>query len=364
MDPQGQRSGTRRLAVVIAAVAVAVLGILVAVPFMPLAVRAPAAPAPAAAPAEDMAKPPAPDRPDPGIAARVNGAVLTLAALDAGLPPDTFGPRLRRGRLARIGRLVYAEKMRQFLDGAGVTADGAAVEARLAVYAEHPPPDPDGCGTYRSLEEFMALEFVTPAEFREMVATDLRLDAYLARCWDEAVAAAGGPEAYAAGQRDRVLRSWAHAAHIFFAWPEDGLHGAPLSAVREQRRAAAEAAYRRLQAGVDFAAVAAEVSEDRETAGAGGDLGPVAAGHLGAEFSRALFALAPGGVSGPVETQAGFHIIRRLPLADGDIAAALAREFRDRTAAEVLAEIDTTARVELFLDPRPDESVDYAPDGL
>jgi len=66
----------------------------------------------------------------------------------------------------------------------------------------------------------------------------------------------------------------------------------------------------RVRGGEDFAAVAAEVSEDGGTKAAGGDLGWVGRGTLVGAFEDALFNMAQGEIVGPVETEFGFHIIR------------------------------------------------------
>lgn len=66
----------------------------------------------------------------------------------------------------------------------------------------------------------------------------------------------------------------------------------------------------RLDAGEEFAVVAREVSQDPGSARNGGDLGFFAAGRMVAPFSDAAFALEPGEVSDPVETQFGWHVIK------------------------------------------------------
>lgn len=67
----------------------------------------------------------------------------------------------------------------------------------------------------------------------------------------------------------------------------------------------------RIRAGADFAALAREYSKDPGTARVGGDLGePFPPERMVAPFSEAAFALSPGEVSDPVETQFGIHLIR------------------------------------------------------
>ena len=76
-------------------------------------------------------------------------------------------------------------------------------------------------------------------------------------------------------------------------------------------REAAEAARARVtQGGEDFAAVAREVSTDESTAANGGDLGWFTREEMVAPFAEAAFALEPGAISEPVETEFGWHVIQ------------------------------------------------------
>jgi parvulin-like peptidyl-prolyl isomerase len=76
-------------------------------------------------------------------------------------------------------------------------------------------------------------------------------------------------------------------------------------------REAAEAARARVtEGGEDFAAVAREVSTDESTAANGGDLGWFSREEMVAPFAEAAFALEPGAISEPVETEFGWHVIQ------------------------------------------------------
>jgi len=66
-----------------------------------------------------------------------------------------------------------------------------------------------------------------------------------------------------------------------------------------------------LIAGADFETIAREKSVDLASGSNGGDLGKFTRGDLRPEFEDAVFRLKVGQISGVVQTNLGFHIIKR-----------------------------------------------------
>jgi len=109
---------------------------------------------------------------------------------------------------------------------------------------------------------------------------------------------------YAANPEPFTTPEEVHARHILFKLPP-GADEATAAATRAKgEKVLAEA-----RGGADFAELARKHSEG-PTGSAGGDLGFLGRGRAAPSFEAAAFTLAPGEVSGLVETENGLHIIK------------------------------------------------------
>ena len=107
-----------------------------------------------------------------------------------------------------------------------------------------------------------------------------------------------------------------------------------------------------IEAGASFEERARELSED-PSAEDGGDLGLVGRDALAETFADVLWALSPGEVSEPVETEYGVHLIKLVAVEDveiatlderrDEIAAQLRREEGGRRFDELVREVDELA---------------------
>ena len=136
-----------------------------------------------------------------------------------------------------------------------------------------------------------------------------------------------------------------HAAHILL---EVGDQRSVDDAV-----AVLEQARNDILGGASFEELAAELSEDPGAAANGGDLGAVGAGVFPPAFEDALSSLEPGGLSEPVVTEFGVHLIKLVDIKTMEvptlesrrdaIIADLRRTEVDRRFAEAEREIDEIA---------------------
>ncbi|ABD88545.1 peptidylprolyl isomerase [Rhodopseudomonas palustris] len=119
-----------------------------------------------------------------------------------------------------------------------------------------------------------------------------------------------------------------HLRHLVFKFP-DANDAAAASATEVK----AKAAFARIDKGEDFAAVAADLSEDPATKARGGDFDWRTRPEMGKEYADVAFALKPGEVSAPIKTAFGWHIIKleeRRPRKPVEF-----EKIRDRVAAMV-----------------------------
>jgi parvulin-like peptidyl-prolyl isomerase len=99
------------------------------------------------------------------------------------------------------------------------------------------------------------------------------------------------------------------ASHILFAY--QGAMRSKQTRSKEEAQKLATQALGRIKGGADFAGLAKQLSDDEVAKQRGGDLGKFARASMTAKFSEAAFALPVNGVSEVVETEFGFHIIKR-----------------------------------------------------
>lgn len=93
---------------------------------------------------------------------------------------------------------------------------------------------------------------------------------------------------------------------------------------------------KRLDQGEDFATLARKVSLDLSTRNKGGDLGFIKKGQTMPQIERALLGLKVGGISQPVATSFGYHIVKLVDRASG--APLSFEDAKDQVREELLNE--------------------------
>jgi peptidyl-prolyl cis-trans isomerase C len=156
--------------------------------------------------------------------------------------------------------------------------------------------------------------------------------------------------------KEFVVPASVKARHIFIQ-----LAASASADEREKARKKAEELLQRLNKGEDFAKLAAEASDDRESATHGGALGVIAPGKTNSpEFEQATLALKPGELSGVVTTPYGLHIIKaeestaQRPATFAEvrayIASTLQKEYEQKKTMEFIDKVIKESGVEVYAD--------------
>ncbi len=123
----------------------------------------------------------------------------------------------------------------------------------------------------------------------------------------------------------------------------------PEPRTEEQALELANTLVARLRAGEDFAALAAEFSDDPGSKDSGGDLGWFGKGRMVPEFEAAAFSQEPGQIGDPVKTVYGYHIIQVLAKDSArPIDEATLRQRQAEAYRKLLDEQKATLKVEEF----------------
>lgn len=114
-------------------------------------------------------------------------------------------------------------------------------------------------------------------------------------------------------------------------------------------KAKANSVYQQLKAGGDFMAIARKVSDDIQTAKAGGQMGVISRGMLPPELDAQIFAANKGDITPPTVTQYGIHIFKvlgRTTQSIDQVRAGIAQRVRQEKLRDRVESLRKAAKVD------------------
>lgn len=309
------------------------------------------------------------------LVAKVNGVGISQAEFDrswkafmqqSGIPP-THQDKAGDGKLGEMRQKVVdtlvdqellfqeAKQKKLIVTAEKVAAEVAVVEKRF--------PDP------AAFKEALKQNDLTEESFKAYLSRNLSIQNLVEQDVAKGLTVSDAEaHDFYAGNKDKFeTPEQVHARHILVKVDDkvdekadEKTKAATLEANKEAARKKAEGLLKEVQGGADFAEVAKKGS-DCPSAPKGGDLGFFPHGQMVEPFDKAAFGLKTGEMSGLVETQFGFHIIKVEERKEAGLVPEpeVAPEIKDYLKQQKLVEavearlkaLRTKAKIEILLKP-------------
>ncbi|MBI5813990.1 MAG: peptidylprolyl isomerase [Nitrospinae bacterium] len=250
----------------------------------------------------------------PEVIAEVNGApvkkdllVRALKGLEQTVKMTSqplTQERLDKIKVSILDNIISAEILSAQAAKEGVTVDDAAVNEHLTMMKKRFPDE----ATFKKVMESQGL---TDEELKKELALNLRIRTLIEKNVISKITITEGDlrKYFDTHQLEFERPEQVRASHILAKFEKSG-DDAKIKESKEKARKKIEAIAKKLSEGSDFAELAKKESDDPGSARNGGDLGLFRRGQMVPEFEKAAFDLAPGKISGIVESPFGFHIIK------------------------------------------------------
>jgi len=296
---------------------------------------------------------------DDDIVARVNGTPIYRKSVRE-VVQGSLAVQDKQPDAAAIGKLaadaldsiIAFELLYQESQTRGITVDDKAVDEEIARTKSAFPDS-------HAFDAAMKAKGMTMVDLRRDTRKTMAVNRLLeGQIWkDLRVTADQIKDFYEQNKQEFKHPPQIRASHILIRLPE---HAAPAERQAAKKRAAD--VLDKIKAGGDFAQLAREYSDDAGSKSLGGDLGFFAKGEMVEAFEKEAFKLAPGQVSGIVETPYGFDIIKVTAGRDAGyesledvqdrIREVLNKSARQQRQADFVAELRKKTKVELTEDGR------------
>jgi peptidyl-prolyl cis-trans isomerase SurA len=234
-----------------------------------------------------------------GVLAVVNGDVITLSDFTKRLPSENANMSPQEEKKI-LDQMIDQKLLEQEAERLGISVTDSEVDAAIdSIKSRYNL-------TEEQMQQVMKKENLTPEGFREQWKLQLlsnkiigtRIRGQIAVTEDEI------NKYYEENYGETESLEEAKIAHILISFDT--------TAGEQKAREEAEQVASLAKSGKDFGALAKEYSDDTFSAARGGELGYFKKGDLVQSLEGAVESTPVGGIVGPIESPAGFHVIKVL----------------------------------------------------
>ncbi|MCR4290429.1 MAG: peptidylprolyl isomerase [Candidatus Scalindua sp.] len=234
------------------------------------------------------------------VIATVNGENILRLELDRIL--DKAKRRMSKSNLHLveekiINDLITQAVLKQFIKKENIQIDPSRIESEIETFKENIKKNPQTKD--KSLETLLEEQGGSLAELRVALDISFAIDEYMEKTTSEEEIEKYFTENTGAFNGETVT-----ASHILV-----DTKGVTDEAKLKEAKEKIDKIKKELDGGADFVQLAKAYS-DCPSAKAGGDLGPIKKGEMVKEFTDVAYATELNGISAPVKTQFGYHIIK------------------------------------------------------
>jgi hypothetical protein len=273
--------------------------------------------------------------------ATVNGEPIYEKDLLAAMPADAFESQLQQAKDTKLSRLIDMTLQNQFLKKNKVVVPEADIDKGIETFKVTctQPGCPCCGGGYKSMQQFMDVNFFTMDEMRNRVRNSIGFDQLADRITRERLK----PDSIAnevKQRRDKIEMDYRKLSLISFECGNDPDFYKNANTVWPRKEKLAAQAHQRLAKGEAFDKVAKALSEDKGSGPGGGALGCVPKDSMGDEVEAALRNLKPSQYSDVIKTEWGYCIVKFDKISDEDIAALIKEQMSDLVRSEVRGDLE------------------------
>jgi len=262
---------------------------------------------------------------------RVKAQIERMQASGRRLPPDSMDTVKARMQSGIVQQIIEKQLIDEKLKAENIKITDKQIDDKIAELAKQ------NNMSMEQLTRQMSMGGMSMVDFRERMRSGLGLEKVIELSGEL------GPASEEEVKRfydEKIQAGQIRASHILL-----GTRGQDETA-KTVAKAKIEELLKQIKAGVNFAELA-KANSDCPSKAEGGDLGFFEKGRMVPEFSEAAFVLKDGEISGVVETQFGYHIIKRLGFEDvkAKLVSQLENEKKRNSISEYLKKLSADAEI-------------------